>query len=59
MPEVIKNLLGEEVSTEEAIEEMSRESAEEVIIIKGEEIPKRIYSLCINHYLAHQYGEDD
>ena len=59
MAEVVKNLLGEDVPIEEAKAEMEQPSREETIIIKGEEIPRRIYSLCINHYLAEQYGDKD
>ena len=59
MAEVIKNLLGEEVAVSEAISEMSKPSKEETLVIEGEEIPRRIYNLCVNHYLASQYGERD
>ena len=55
--ETIENLFNEEVLVSEAVEEMSKSSKEEVVIISGEEIPKRIYNLCINHYLSHQYGD--
>ena len=61
MADVIENLLGEEVPVSEALEEMSKpvKEYEETIVIRGQEIPKRIYNLCVTHYLAIQYGDKD
>ena len=58
MSDVVNNLFDEEVPISEAIEEMGKDPKEEVVVIRGEVIPKKIYNLCILHYLSHQYGED-
>lgn len=54
---VAKDLFGEDVSESEISSEMNKSPKEEVIIIKGIEIPKEIYNLCILHYLEQQYGD--
>lgn len=54
---VAKDLFGDDVQESEVSSEMSKSPKEEVIIIKGIEIPKEIYNLCILHYLGQQYGD--
>ena len=58
MEDKVTNLLGEEVDSSEMKKAMEGSPKSEVVIIKGREIPKDVYNLCVLHYLSCQYGDN-